>query len=354
MINCIIIGLGIFSLERLKILVNSKEFNPVGIVDDNKENAQKNLKKIELSDIFVDKIFPTLEEAKKELSFEAVFIFSSSEFHASLSEQSLLAGYHTYCVKPLANNSDEMKRVLSAHKKNQNLILIQGLNNQWNEASLKMQEILNDKNLFGDFLMGNCLVWGRQNLKSTPPVADTTEEGIFFHSMACHQLGQLVSSIGLPKKIRAYTSLNKEETLGFNGVRGTSDGSAIFTYEENRYFTYTATRGGHGNPFNFASRWSGKWLFHGTKADLKRDGGRITLFREGNIIHDCFYKDLDENLKQDDSNQFQYFYNKIKKNSDNINFDKNSINTWILMQGCIDSFKNEKEIETKDLLNNFK
>lgn len=349
MINCIIIGLGKFSLGRLKILIESKEFNLVGIVDKDIKYARKNLSGTKFNNFFSKKIFKTLDEAKKKLSFEAVFIFSSSETHASLTEKSLKAGYHTFCVKPLANSYEEVKKVFNAHKKNLKLILIQGLNNQWNEASLKMQEILKDRNLFGEFLMGNCLVWGRQNLKSPIPVADTTKEGIFFHSMACHQLGQLVSSLGLPKKVKAYTSLNNEASLGFNGIRGTSDGSAIFTYKKNRYFTYTATRGGHGNPFDFASRWSGKWLLHGTKADLRRDGGRITLFREGNIIHDCFYKDLDEGLIKDDSSQFKYFYDKIKNKSNKFNFDKYSINTWILMQRCIESFKKEKELKIKGL-----
>ena len=50
--------------------------------------------------------------------------------------------------------------------KNKNLLLVQGLNNQWSDASLKMAETLNDKDKFGEFLVGYCVCWGRQDLKS--------------------------------------------------------------------------------------------------------------------------------------------------------------------------------------------
>ena len=43
-----------------------------------------------------------------------------------------------------------------------------------------MQELLNDKNEFGDLKMGNCIMWGRQNLKSDKPLVDVNQEGIFF------------------------------------------------------------------------------------------------------------------------------------------------------------------------------
>ena len=44
-------------------------------------------------------------------------------------------------------------------KKYKKLKLVQGLNNQWNEASIKMQELLNDKENFGELMIGNCTMW---------------------------------------------------------------------------------------------------------------------------------------------------------------------------------------------------
>ena len=43
-----------------------------------------------------------------------------------------------------------------------------------------MQELLNDKENFGELMIGNCTMWGRQNLKSEKPIIDVIKEGIFF------------------------------------------------------------------------------------------------------------------------------------------------------------------------------
>ena len=41
---------------------------------------------------------------------------------------------------------------------------------------------------------------------------------------------------------------------------------------------------------------AGQWIIHGEKGDLKRDGGRITIFKNGQVVGDNFLKDLDNNL----------------------------------------------------------
>ena len=42
-----------------------------------------------------------------------------------------------------------------------------------------MKKIINDKSKFGEFIMGSCITWGRQNLKSDKPLVDSTHDGIF-------------------------------------------------------------------------------------------------------------------------------------------------------------------------------
>ena len=54
-------------------------------------------------------------------------------------------------------------------------------------------------------------------------------------------------------------------------------------FQNGSVFSYSATRAAHSNPFGFAARWSGSWIFHGSNADVKREGGRISIFRENNI-----------------------------------------------------------------------
>ena len=60
------------------------------------------------------------------------------------------------------------------------------------------------------------------------------------------------------------------DELGFTGVWGTGGGQCLFEFDNGAPFSYSGTRIAHGNPFGFASRWSGQWIIHGEKGDIKR------------------------------------------------------------------------------------
>ena len=344
------VGLGNFSLQRLQINLNNNMFDVVAFVDLDLSKARDGLKKLKnIPADYEDRIFTSISEAQKKYKAEVCFIYAASEVHSKLIIESLENKLHTFCVKSIASNIDEFKKIIDVKNKNKELKLVQGLNNQWNEASLKMQELLNDTNEFGKLKIGNCIMWGRQNLKSDKPLVDVNQEGIFFHSMAVHQLGQIVSSIGLPKSVISSSPEFEQEDIGFIGVKGTSSAICFFKYEDGGTISYTATRGGHGNPFGFASRWSGNWLFHGTKGDIKRDGGRLTLFKNGNIVKDFYLKDLDENLYKDELKQFEIFHKNLLGNKE-FDIQKKSLEIWLLMEACSISSKKKKEVYLEDLM----
>ena len=71
-----------------------------------------------------------------------------------------------------------------------------------------MREWIQNDNGIGKMLGGECVCWGRQKIKKTdPPQADITTEGMFFHSLACHQLSQLVVAKGLPDYVKRFASV---------------------------------------------------------------------------------------------------------------------------------------------------
>ena len=347
--KCIHVGLGNFSLQRLQINLNSNLFEVVAFVDLDIENSLKNLKRLNnLPDNHEKRLFKSITEAKKNFDAEVCFIYVASEFHTKLIIESLENNLHTFCVKSMICKLSELNKIVNVKKKYKKLKLVQGMNNQWNEASLKMQEILNDKDEFGILKMGSCIMWGRQNLKSEKQLVDVNQEGIFFHSMAIHQLSQLVASLGLPTKVISSSSEFRQDDIGFKGVVGTSSAACLLKYENGSTISYTATRGGHGNPFGFASRWSGNWIFHGTKGDIKRDGGRLTLFKNGNIVKDFFLKDLDDNLILDEKKQFEFFYEYLIGDN-KYDMQNKSLETSLLMEACNISIKEDKEINIKEM-----
>tara|TARA_A100001011_G_scaffold338059_1_gene368650 strand:- start:5 stop:1075 length:1071 start_codon:yes stop_codon:yes gene_type:complete len=345
----ILVGCGKFSLQRLEILINSKKFEPTACVDLNVEEAKQNLKSNKKLSYLANNVFKTISDAKKNNDSKVCFIYATSNSHTELCIESLNLGMHTLAVKSIATNKHEFKNLIQTHKKHPDLLLVQGLNNQWNEAATQMINLVKNPEGIGKLLGGQCICWGRQNLNQALPPDDVTMEGMFYYSLACHQLSQLVAAKGLPKFVTSYSQSRVDEEIGYKGVFGTSGGQCIFEYGDGVPFSYTGTRAGHGNPFGFASRWSGNWIFHGENGDLKRDGGRVQLYKKGNLVQDLFLKDLDNKLIEDESRQFNYFYDAILDIKKNKWIQENSLDTWILMDACNESSIKNKKISVEEL-----
>ena len=345
----ILVGCGNFSLQRLEILIDLQKFEPVACVDLNIKDAKANLQKNNKLSFLADKVFKTITEAKKNNNAQVCFIYAASSAHTKLCIESLNLGMHTLAVKSIATNPKEFKELIKTHKKNPELLLVQGLNNQWNEAASKMIGLVKNQELMGKMFGGQCICWGRQNLNQGPPTDDITIEGMFYYGLACHQLSQLVAAKGLPEFVTSYVHNRIDDDLGYKGIFGTTGGQCIFEYEDGVPFTYTGTRAGHGNPFGFASRWSGNWIFHGEKGDVKRDGGRVQLYKKGNLVQDLFLKDLDNKLMEDEKRQFEFFYESLKDKNKKEWIQQNSLDTWILMDACNDSAIKKEKVSVKKL-----
>tara|TARA_Y100000590_G_scaffold312171_1_gene352777 strand:+ start:1030 stop:2109 length:1080 start_codon:yes stop_codon:yes gene_type:complete len=344
------VGCGKFSLQRLQVLIDSKNFVPVACVDIDIHKARQNLSSSNRNSLnnLSDRVYASIKEAREKHDVEVCFIFAVASAHSQLVIESLELGMHTFCVKVLACNQEEFKKIMMVHHKNPELMLVQGLNNQWNQAAMKMREWLQSKNGIGEMLGGECICWGRQNIKTNPPQTDVTNEGMFFLALACHQLSQLVAAKGLPEYVTAYVHDRTELELDFRGVFGTSGGQCLLEYKGGVPFSYTGTRAGHGNPFGFASRWSGQWTIHGQKGDIRRVGGRLTLYRDGGPKEDHYLKDTSGDLMEDDRIQFDSFYDALKNKKNKKWLQQSSLDTWILMEACNESARKKEKININE------
>ena len=344
-------GCGKFSLQRLLVLIDGGQFTPVACVDIDLKSARENLMSLKrnVPEGLNDRVYKTITEAKKKHNAEVCFIYAIANAHAKLVIESLELGMHTLCVKTFACDQEEFKTIINIHNSNSELMLVQGFNNQWNEAASKMRELLQSENGIGEMLGGECFCWGRQNLKTDPPQNDVTTEGMYFLALASHQLSLLVAAKGLPEYVTAYVHHRVEPELDYRGVWGTSGGQALFEYPGGVPFSYTGTRAAHGNPFGFASRWSGQWTFHGDNGDIRREGGHLTLYQNGKPVEDYYLKDLDTNLIEDDQIQFTSFYEALTLGKDREWLQQYSLDTWILMEACNESARKNKKISVKKL-----
>ena len=344
------VGCGNFGLRRLQILIEKTNFLPIACVDKNVSGAKKKLssiketKKLNLE----NKVYPSIKKAVEKHKALACFIFVAADKHSNLVIESLENNLNTYCVKPIAINQKELKKILQTYKRKKNLILLQGFNNQWNEAALKMKDLMNEKNGIGKMIGGQCICWGRQNLSQKPPHIEVKKQGMFYLALACHQLSQLVSIKGLPDHVTSYVHKKYDKEIGQIGIFGTSGGQCIFEYPGKIPFSYSGTRAAHGNPYGLASRWSGQWIIHGEKGDIKREGGRVTVFKKGQVVEDNYLKDLDFNLIDDEKKQFDAFYSALMSKNKNKDLQEASIDTWILMEACNESARKNIKISLKD------
>ena len=346
------VGCGNFSLQRLKVLIEGNQFTPVACVDIDLDRARSQLSSIKNKGIedLSNRVYTTISEAKKKHDAKVCFIFVGSKEHPKLIIESLNLGMHTFCIKSIACNQKEFKEIIKKYNSNSELMLVQGYNNQWNEAALKMREWIQSDKGIGKMLGGKCVCWGRQgNKKTDPPQIDVTTEGIFFYAMACHQLSQLVAAKGLPDYVTAYFQDRIDAELDWRGVFGTSGGQCLFEYPGGIPFSYIGTRAGHGNPFGFASRWSGQWIIQGENGDLRREGGHLTLYRNGGSVEDYYLKDTDATLMEDDRIQFNAFYNALTTGKDRKWLQQSSLDTWILLEACCESARRNKKISIQQL-----
>ena len=345
------VGCGNFSIQRLEALSKGNLFVPVACVDINIKKAKSKLSSIKrnIPENLCDRVYTGIAEAKEKYDAKACFIFVSSKEHPKLIIESLKLGMHTYCVKPIANNQKDFKKIMDVHKSIPELMLLQGFNNQWNEAAIKMREWLQSDKGIGKMLGGECVCWGRQNITANPPQIDATDEGMYVFSMACHQLSQLVAAKGLPDYVTAYVHSRKDIRLDFRGVWGTSGIQCLLEYPGGVPFSYTGTRAAHGNPFGFASRWSGQWTFHGDNGDIRREGGRLTLYRDGVSIQDNYLKDLDTNLIEDEQIQFKAFYDAFTTGKNRKWLQQSAFDTWILMEACNESARKNEKVSVQKL-----
>ena len=77
------VGCGDFSLQRLGVLIDGNEFNPVACVDIDLKKAKSKLSSIKINknEYLTDRVYTTISEAKKKHDAKVCFIFVSFKEH---------------------------------------------------------------------------------------------------------------------------------------------------------------------------------------------------------------------------------------------------------------------------------
>ena len=346
-LSTIHVGCTNFGRGRLQAHLNCKGLEPVACVDINPDAARETLLSLDedVPNDLPNRIYTTIAEAKEKHDAEVCLIYTSTTAHTKLIIESLNLGLHTLCVKPVAVNQNEFRQIISVAKANPHLMLVQSQNMRWNPAATKMRDWLREEQGIGEMLGGECRFWIRQNLHvgedSRQP--DAFLEGLYFHAGASHQLDQLVAAKGLPRHVTAYVHNRQDPVLAQTGVWGTAGGQALMEYANGAPFSYTGTRSAHVRMLE----WSGYWMFHGEKGDLRRDTGHLQLFREGKCVEDLQLQDVYPGLREDDRIQLDTFADAIATGKNRDWLQGTTLDTWILMEACNESARTRKRVDVQ-------
>ena len=346
-LSTIHVGCTNFGRGRLQAHLNCKGLEPVACVDINPDAARETLQSLDedVPDDLPNRIYTTIAEAKENHDAEVCLIYTSTTAHTKLIIESLNLGLHTLCVKPIAVDQNEFRQIISVAKENPHLMLVQSQNMRWNPAATQMRDWLREEDGIGEMLGGECRFWIRQNLhvgeNSRQP--DAFVEGLYFHAGASHQLDQLVAAKGLPTYVTAYVHQRQDPVLGQTGVWGTAGGQALMEYANGAPFCYTGTRAAHVRMLE----WSGYWMFHGTKGDIRRDTGHLQLFREGKCVQDVQLQDVYPGLREDDRIQLDTFAESISSGKNRDWLQGTTLDTWILMEACNESARIRERVDVQ-------
>ena len=144
--NFAVIGLGNFGIKRAAAIKKSNKANLVAISDLSEKNA-KEAKKVLQTSIY------SYDEILRDKNIQVVCICTPNKFHKEIIIDSLNAGKHVFCEKPLARNFDEAQEIFEVVNKSKSTLQV-GSNHRFFE-SVKYAKKLLDDGVIGDALSFN-------------------------------------------------------------------------------------------------------------------------------------------------------------------------------------------------------
>lgn len=127
-----IIGCGAISVKKhLPSLQKLKQVEVVAFCNRNVEKAKAAAKDFGTADA---KIYDDYKELLKDEGIDIVHVCTPNSSHAEISIAALVAGKHVMCEKPMANTSEEAKRMVEAAEKSGKKLTI-GYNNRFRPDS---------------------------------------------------------------------------------------------------------------------------------------------------------------------------------------------------------------------------
>ena len=218
--NFAVVGLGSFGTKRAQSIKNSKLANLTAINDVSKENADKAKKILEVPAVEYNQILD-------DKTIDVVCICAPNKFHKKIIIESLQAGKHVFCEKPISKNFQEAQDIYDVAK-NSNKILQVGSNHRFFESVLFAKNLI-DQGTIGEVLSFNGRIGHNgERLKDTWFWKKDISGGGTLLDNGCHLLdlsryfvGNFISGTGITSNTY-WKNIEVEDTA--SGVFKTKEG----------------------------------------------------------------------------------------------------------------------------------
>ena len=255
-LRAVLVGCGGIAGAWLKPLSDFKDCEIVGLVDLNKDSAQKRKDEFKLDSA---EIFDSLKTALEKLKPDVVFNLTIPSVHKETTLLALSLGCHVLCEKPMAESMADAKVMATAAKKAGRLLsIIQ--NRRYLDSIIRFRDFLNSGDigslhtLHADFYIGAHFGGFR----------DVMEHVLLF-DMAIHSFDQARFISGWTPVSVYASDWNPEGSWYKHGASA----AAIFEMDGGRLFTYRGSWCAEG----FNTTWECDWRAIGSSGTALWDGG---------------------------------------------------------------------------------
>lgn len=221
MIRFAVIGTNWITEKFIEAASEISDFSLVAVYSRTEERAKEFAKKYN-----AEKIYTDIEDMAKDTEIDAVYIASPNSFHAEHAIICMDHGKHVLCEKPMASNSDEMKKMIEVAK-NKQVVLMEALKGTLTPNFISIQQNLSKIGRVRRYVGNYCQYSSRYDAYLNGTVLNAFNPAFSNGSLmdiGIYCLYPMAVLYGKPEQVKASSVLLE------TGVDG--EGSILLTYED--------------------------------------------------------------------------------------------------------------------------
>jgi predicted dehydrogenase len=337
------VGIGAWGYSWISVIIDSPDWELVGIVDLNQAQLEKACAEFNFSS---ENTFTSLAEAVKKVNADAVVVTTPPQFHAPVVNEALELGLHAIVEKPLADTVEDSKSMIETSKRTGKFLMV-SQNYRFKRATRTVREVIKS-GVIGK--VGNIFI----NFHKAPVFEGyrSTMDEPLITDMSIHHFDQLRSVTGLdPVKVTAV-SWNPE----WSWFKGNAVTQIRFELSNGAHVLYNGNWVSTGS----TTTWDGDWNIQGSEGEVFWSNNKVvvrtndlykTVFMKGAVeVNGELHYDLIPMEFEERLGSLHEFATSIRENRQPETAGKDNLYSVAMVLGALESVRTGSEVSIKELL----